>query len=80
MLFRARFGVAHRFLRIALGTVGVVAAYRYELPLGLLGLLLIASGIAGWCSVCDTAESATRRWYQPRRRGPCRKPGSGAAA
>jgi len=78
-LFKARFGVAHRFLRIALGAVGVVAAYRYELPLGLLGLLLIASGIVGWCSVCDTAESAARRWHQPRR-CPCRRPGNGAAA
>jgi len=81
LLFTARFGVTHRLTRIMLGTLGVVAAYRYDLPLGLVGLLLIASGIVGWCSVCDTAESATRRWYRPLRRGLCRRrPGNGAAA
>lgn len=57
----ARFGVAHRFLRIALGAIGVAAAYRYELPLGLLGLLLVTSGVAGWCSLCEAADAADRR-------------------
>lgn len=56
------FGVGHRFLRIAFGAAGVAAAHRYDLPLGLLGLLLIVSGIAGWCSVCETAAAAGRRF------------------
>lgn len=56
------FGVTHRFVRIALGATGVAAAYRHDLPLGLLGLLLIVSGVAGWCSVCETAGAAGRRF------------------
>ena len=63
-MMTARFGVANRFLRIALGAVGVVAAYRYELPLGLLGLLLIVSGVAGWCSLCVAADAAERRFQR----------------
>lgn len=51
-----------RFLRIAVGIVGLTAAYRYNLPLGLLGLFLIVSGVAGWCPVCNTAEAAGRRF------------------
>lgn len=53
-----------RFLRIAVGIVGLTAAYRYDLPLGLLGLFLIVSGIAGWCPVCNTAEVAGRRFHR----------------
>lgn len=55
-----------RFLCIAVGVVGLTAAYRYDLPLGLLGLLLIVSGIAGWCPVCTTAETASRRFQSQR--------------
>lgn len=66
-----------RFLRIAVGVVGLTAAYRYDLPLGLLGLLLIASGIAGWCPVCSTADAAGRRFHA--RRSPVDGPGGDPA-
>ncbi len=59
-----------RFLRIAVGIVGLTAAYRYDLPLGLLGLFLIVSGVAGWCPACSTAEVAGRRFRRPPAGGP----------
>lgn len=70
----AGFGVTHRFVRIVLGTFGIVAAYRHDLPLGLLGLPLIASGIVGWCPVCNAVEHTLLRWNRPLRCGGCEAP------
>lgn len=74
LLSSARFGVTHRFMRIALGTAGIVVAYRHDLSLGLLGLPLIASGIIGWCPVCNAVEHTLRRWSRSPRRGDCEGP------
>ncbi|MDX1610065.1 MAG: DUF2892 domain-containing protein [Halofilum sp. (in: g-proteobacteria)] len=65
-MIAAGLGVSGRFLRLALGIAGLAAAYRLELPIGLLGLVLIASAIVGWCGLCEATGSA--QWPQRARR------------
>jgi len=60
----ARVGSYERLLRGAAGAALVAWAYVSASPWGLLGLLLIANAVSGWCAGYALYDRIRRPWAQ----------------